>query len=519
MGFTVFIPTAGTGSRLGVLTRDINKSLLSIGTRPILSFSIDQFPFNAKFVIALGHQGHLVKSFLMLAYPQHHFVFVEIDPFEGPGSSLGYTVWNCRSHLQDPFIFCSNDTLTTTKIPAPDHNWMGVALNHGTRGYRSVTSQEGKVTGIHEKEQGPLHAQPYIGLAGIKDTDLFWEAMQKAGPEELLMGESLGLRALLGQGISVYPMDWHDTGNPQALERARDFFKSESQPHILEKSGEAIWFVDHSVIKYSKDKEFIRKRVLRAGLLQGYCPPITASTPHMYRYQKIEGEVLSDIITVDLMQDLLAHLKEFWKPYDLGKEQQAAFERSCFAFYHDKTYERIERFYRVTGRRDGCESINSRSMPLLKELLEKIDWQKIPQGRAARFHGDCHFENMIYEKKIKRFTFLDCRQDFAGELEFGDVYYDLAKLYHGLIVSHEEVFNNRFSISWAKDDIQYFISRKDVHLDCEKELLAFLERNKFDPYKVRVLTALVFLNIAALHHHPYNEFLYCLGKDMLCQLS
>jgi hypothetical protein len=32
---------------------------------------------------------------------------------------------------------------------------------------------------------------------------------------------------------------------------------------------------------------------------------------------------------------------------------------------------------------------------------------------------------------------------------------------------------------------------------------------------VRTLTALIYLNIAALHHDPYSHLLYALGKDML----
>ena len=33
--------------------------------------------------------------------------------------------------------------------------------------------------------------------------------------------------------------------------------------------------------------------------------------------------------------------------------------------------------------------------------------------------------------------------------------------------------------------------------------------------KVWVLTALIYLNIAALHHHPYSLLLYALGKSIL----
>lgn len=34
-------------------------------------------------------------------------------------------------------------------------------------------------------------------------------------------------------------------------------------------------------------------------------------------------------------------------------------------------------------------------------------------------------------------------------------------------------------------------------------------------FRVKILTALIYLNIAALHHHPYSLLLYYLGKSML----
>jgi hypothetical protein len=39
--------------------------------------------------------------------------------------------------------------------------------------------------------------------------------------------------------------------------------------------------------------------------------------------------------------------------------------------------------------------------------------------------------------------------------------------------------------------------------------------NNYDPKKVKVLTALIYLNIAALHHYPYSLLLYGLGKKIL----
>ena len=79
------------------------------------------------------------------------------------------------------------------------------------------------------------------------------------------------------------------------------------------------------------------------------------------------------------------------------------------------------------------------------ELLTSIDWNWLCSGKPGRFHGDFHFENIIFSDD-EDFIFIDWRQDFGGDLSVGDIYYDLAKLMHGLLVSHNMVVNNMFSV-------------------------------------------------------------------------
>ena len=43
----------------------------------------------------------------------------------------------------------------------------------------------------------------------------------------------------------------------------------------------------------------------------------------------------------------------------------------------------------------------------------------------------------------------------------------------------------------------------------------FLNLNNYDVKKVKILTALIFLNIAPLHHFPYCKMLFYLGKESL----
>ena len=517
MSYRVCLPTAGTGSRLGELTRYLNKSLVSIANRPILAHLMEQFPADAEFVIALGHQGHLVREFLTLAFPQRRFLFAEVAPFEGPGSGLGLSLLACREHLQEPFVFISCDTLVRgAALSPPDTNWMACSPVDDLAPYRTLALKDGRVQAICEKGEGHHGShQAYIGLAGIHDHQTFWAAMLGGADQALQTGEAHGLRALLAQGVVAHTLPWYDTGNPPALARARTAYREPDTPNILEKANEAIWFVNDQVIKFSDDQKFISNRVKRVAELGAYVPTVTGAQPHMYRYAKVAGRVMSEAVTLPLFEQLLNYSQGFWQRHDLDAAQTCAFRATCMAFYRDKTQERVALFYRNFGRQDGCETINGREMPSLASLLSRVDWDALAHGLPGRFHGDFHFENILWNADTQQFCLLDWRQDFGGDLSTGDIYYDLAKLLHGLIISHELIARDHYSVDWQADSLAYDFHRKQVLVACERRFASWLQDSGYDVAKVWTLTALIYLNIAALHHAPYSLLLYALGKDML----
>ena len=171
-------------------------------------------------------------------------------------------------------------------------------------------------------------------------------------------------------------------------------------------------------------------------------------------------------------------------------------------------------FRKQTEWEDKKNKINNREVPSLATLFEFVNWKELANGIAGRFHGDFHFENILVDDNMN-FTFIDWRQDFCGGLEIGDIYYDLAKLLHGLIISHSIVANEQYSVSWENDEIRYDIQRSNTLVNCEQYLKLWCMARDYSWSKIRTLTSLIYLNIAALHHYPYNHLLYAIGKDML----
>lgn len=518
MAYRVLIPTAGTGSRLGELTRYINKSLVGLDNRPVICHIIEQFPDDAEFVIALGHKGDLVRDFLQMAYPDRTFFFCPVDPWEGPGSGLGLSVLSCMKHLEQPFIFTSCDTLVKEHIPVPDRNWLGWAERSDISQYRTLLIEDGFVKSICEKNDSGDGAKPYIGLAGIYNYTEFWRAMKSGGADAVSMGESYGLRAILGMGAQARSFTWYDTGNMTELAMTREAYSSPDAPNILEKANEAIWFVGGAVIKFSDDVKFIKNRVKRAELLSGFVPEITGERRNLYSYRKVEGRVLSDVISIPLFEKLLSQCGKFWHLVSLTGDERSDFQEKCMKFYRDKTLERVDLFYKNFDKKDEAKALNGVRTPPLGELLDRTDWVWLADGLPGRFHGDFHFENIIYTPESDKFTFIDWRQEFGSSLSVGDIYYDLAKLLHGLIINHELIALDRYSVDWRDDgsgEINFDFGRKQILVECERYFCKWLEQNGYDVKKVITLTGLVYLNIAALHHYPYSLLLYALGSKML----
>lgn len=89
----------------------------------------------------------------------------------------------------------------------------------------------------------------------------------------------------------------------------------------------------------------------------------------------------------------------------------------------------------------------------------------------------------------------------------------LAKQYADHVT--ERAGGDLYSVEWRPAEIVYDFHRKQILVECERRFGQWLVAQGYDIKKVWTLTALIYLNIAALHHDPYSLLLYSLGKAML----
>lgn len=511
--YQVIIPSAGIGSRLKNETKFINKSMVEVNHKPTISHIIEKFPLNSEFIIPVGYKGKILQNYLEIAHPDLNITTKCVKRFEGPGTGLGLTLLEIFKYIDKPFVFVSADTIVIDKIPSPDKNWIGYSKVIDNSEYRTLDLVDGKVNKINNKLNSDSK-NAYIGLAGVKDYERFKEIALENKEEFITLGESLPISKFVDK-FKPIEFNWLDTGNVQKLNFARQYLQrgNKKKFNILDKENEKIWFVNEKVIKFSIDEKFIKERIQRNIILESYVPKIINHSKNMYSYKFQEGEILSEVIDEEKFIHLLSHLENFWDHKQLNEDEQINFYQNCYEFYKDKSFDRFDKFslmYPYTLRQVNLNG-NQLQHPL--ELLNRIDWKNLSYGVPVNFHGDLHFENILYSDK--GFNFLDWRQSFNNLTEYGDIYYDLAKILHGILLPHHLVKSGEYSIYESEDKVSLEINLTENTQKYKETLKNWVIQNNLDFYKVELITALIFINIAPLHHHPYSKFLFYYGLEQL----
>jgi NDP-sugar pyrophosphorylase family protein len=499
----VLITTSGLGSRLGNLTNKTNKCLVRITDKPSISHIIESYSPKTEFVITLGHHGDHVKQFLSLTYPNHNFTFVKIDKYQGKGSSLGYSILQCKDVIDKPFIFHASDTiLTNTKLPPLNHNWVVGSSKDNSSQFRTINTKCNEVTSINDKGE-IKYDSIYVGVSGIKDYKMFFNIIEKLvnhSNEELSDVHVISkmLTKTKFKHFFVPPNNWFDVGNVNELNRTRKSFKSSIK--VLEKTDESIFIFDEFVVKFFANSKINKNRVLRGNSLYPLTPKIIGSTKNFYKYKKVEGNLFSNSVRASNFKKLLN-----WSQENLWvKPKNSTIQDKCKTFYLDKTFDRINNY--LNGAQDAETIINGETIPSVYELMNQLDHEWLTDGIAVQFHGDFILDNIIETKN--GFSLIDWRQDFGGDTLTGDIYYDLAKLNHNLTVNHEIVDKELLN----KDKDNCYILTNSILNECKKIFKKFCQENNYDYKKIEILSSLIWINMSPLHEYPFNDFLFNFGK-------
>ena len=509
--FKFCILAAGMGTRNNDVD-GLHKALLPLENKPVISHIIDKLDNKIEVVIAVGYKSEQIKTYLDTIYTDRKITYVDIDNYDDVGSGPGYSLLCCKDELQVPFIFTSVDTIVKEDavFNFVGDNWLGVSevpiensmdycLVKGSKYLDSLYYGTGN--------------RAYVGMAGIHDYEDFWNSLED---KQIVKDEYQVIHGFDGlEHIRLIDFTWYDTGNNKSYHDTKKVFCNDV---VANKSDEAIFIHKEKVVKYFNDSNKSKQRVERTKYLNGMCPEVSVVNENMYSYDYINGKLLSNITDETLMRKFLDECQEnLWEETFIAGNR---FLDDCVEMYKTKTKERVKKLYNT--ELDRVTIINGVEVESIESMLEIIDWAEFYiNAIPSSFHGDLQPENVIYDKKNSSFVLIDWRQKFGNSVEIGDVYYDLGKLYHAIMINGQTILKDMFSYTrlGKKVTLDFYVKSNLVSfMDIFKE---FCDNNGYDWKQVELLGILQYFNICTLYDNfkdgRYGNFLFLYGKYLLAK--
>ncbi len=500
---TVLILAAGYGRRMGPFSRMVNKGLVPYGDKPLISHIIDKFPKETtKFVIACGHMGQQVYDYVSSVHDDKDIVFVNIPDYSEGNTGPATTIQHCADHIRGGFLWLACDTLFDFDYTKRmDHNWIGVYPVDSTisQDYCWIRRDGDDLIEVNNKVKNDTAVDAFIGLMYCKDDEYLNNLIARKAKETYEGFAGLELKA---HTVS----SWLDFGT---YEKWQELTKDLPENSFV-KPNEIFYHDNNRVVKYFTSESASTIRVDRANLNPEAAPTNINACGHFLIHDWVKGDIIYNQASPEVFAEILEWCNTtLWKPMPVDREVAV---QSCYKFYRDKTYERLDQFRVKYADWSECCVVNRKDVETIDTYLEQVHWKWLCENVEWRFiHGDLHFDNLIRDPATGKISMIDWRTDFAGQLG-GDIYYDLAKMLGGLYLNYRDVKADKYSYKEMSDYATINIpSVPDVE-KYEDILRSFVLKQGLDWIKVQMLVPIIYLNMSPLHEAPFDKFLIALAQ-------
>jgi choline kinase len=496
---TVVIPTAGLGSRLGSLSKNLNKSLLPYKGKPVIAHIIDQFPSDTRFIIPVGYKAEQVKDFCSLAYGDRNIDFVFIDDYMSEKSGPGYTISKCLDSIKEPFWYIPCDTYFShnlcNRTYTEDTVFVKRIEQYRSPLYTMFDVRNERVTNMTFKQEQDQNWLAFTGVMYIHDWEEFGRRLVDQDSPEIIFA----IRS--GAATSVLE-SWLDFGN---IEIYRTEF-AKSQKYDFTKADEFTYICNGHVLKWWADATIPQKKWTKSQANLSVIPPNCVCRGEWLSYDYYSGSTAYEQCNVSMLSDML-----LWLDRDVWKLKTTNISESSRKFYKEKTLSRVHSFLKKYPDVKDAITINGKSVHSWQHYLNSIDWNLLENDNLPGFiHGDLQFDNVVVNSQ-GQFKIIDWRHEFADLNDIGDIYYDLAKLIGGFIVDYSKIKNNEFTYTDHNGHITLDIPHIKDHMQYIRLVKNFIESKGWNYNKVKLLVPIIFWNMSPLHTPPFDKFLWYLG--------
>lgn len=528
---TVIIPAAGLVSEsLIPLSGKLCPAMVPVNGKPVIYWTISylkELGFK-KFVIAVRNHESFVEDFIHNVFGHSTEIsFVIPDRDRG----LAYTILSCGKNVetQKVLIILGDTYFQFPENIDPNSENSYVLFSFVKESYRwclvEMDDQNIVSRFIDKPKNHPNSMKALIGVYNISDWPAFLNNIEQAVREKpdcqnAEMSDALSRYIKDHTLYACYCENWYDCGNPDNLIRSRKKLMQQREFNNItfnETLGTITKYSQHRA-KFVNEIEYYQ---LLPKELKIFFPRIVDYESHSqkpfitmeyYGYPTLMELFVFENLNPRIWQQIFEYLFQVIKEF---RKYRRTPDKNNFEFmYIQRTEERIRQLMesneQISSLINNYEHlvINGKTCQNFHQLWPNARKMLHDCARQKDFtivHGDLCFSNILFDLNSRICKFIDPRGSFGQKGVYGDIKYDVAKLYHSVHGQYDFIINDFFQLNVDNN----YITFDNYPSSCKKNIRNMFDQiffREFNKEEILLLEGLLFLSIPVFHYdYPQRQ--------------
>jgi dTDP-glucose pyrophosphorylase len=528
----------------------IPKSMIPLQEKPIISWILDELIHQGftDFTIIYGHLGHLLTDYVERYYAGRsglNITFEEQTSLDGVASAICLAEPHVKT---DGTLIVLGDTVFQEKLDLSDDKsfLMYSPVDDSWRWCLIETDADDKIIGYLDKPDTPVDTdKALVGIYYLHDAKRFFEGIHYIQDNDVRIKNEFQISSALEyyeRELPVYGYKiehWYDCGSKDTYQQ------SKKSMLVAPREFNELKIEENTVTKRSQHKEkFLDEISWFVSIpkkLRSYVPNVIDYNldPHdpfitleYVPYPTLSELFLYENVQLDMWKKIFNHVTDtYMQRFFPAKNPEAQDAQGDFRrHYLEKTFERIETVKNIP---EFCEIftfnkvvINGEELVPYRDLFKKVADVMYPrisrEEDICLIHGDMCFSNVLYDIDSHDLKLIDPRGSFGSAKLYGDVKYDMAKLYHSAVGLYDFVTHDLFNLEHDGNEFDLTIYANEDHKKVGEMLKRTLtERHNFDLDEIEFIESILFYSMLPLHKdHPARmKAFFCIATETLNRVA
>lgn len=248
---------------------------------------------------------------------------------------------------------------------------------------------------------------------------------------------------------------------------------------------------------------------IESGEGANYVMSYIDSTPLQELFMYNLPDFLSWVSIFDSIYNYFLDSRNIENKEQFYKENKNKLIQANIKMLKEKTKERVDQIRDMFPHREYVINGQFYDNPIyhLDKILEKAEEisSDVNIDNLVILHGDLFFGNMMYDIEKESLKVIDPRGEYGEFTIYGDMRYDLAKLYHSVIGNYDFIVNGLYELRDYDSTLNYSIFNGDSNKKVSGYIHYFIEVLDNDVDDIEFITGLLFLTMIPLHSENKNN--------------